>query len=192
MHHTLKFYNANRPNILRLYMFFARGVRIPLLGGLVRKIANYYGRSQHRAHLLTAAEAEELVAAAGGVAAAPCTCRQLYHKCSHPTDNEILLAPSRHILEEALPHDAQEITREKALETLKDSQRRGLILTVLKCRGDYYAICSCCSCCCVPLRLSKQYGIGEVVVRHKDIVSEFRAYVAAHAHDDEHGHSHEH
>jgi hypothetical protein len=28
----------------------------------------------------------------------------------------------------------------------------------------------------VPLRLSKQYGIGSALVRHKDIVQEFREY----------------
>jgi hypothetical protein len=95
-----------------------------------------------------------------------------------------LLAPSRHILLEILPHEAQEISREKALETLRDSQRRGLILTALKCRGDFYAICSCCSCCCVPLRLSKQYGIGEALVRHKDIVNEFRECVTVHQNDE--------
>jgi hypothetical protein len=184
MHHTLKFYNANRPNILRFYMFFAAGTRIPLLGRLVRKMSNVYGRREHHAYLLTPAEAEELVAIAGGVAAATCTCRTLYHKCSHPTDNEILLAPSHHVLLETLPHDSQEISREKALETLRDSQRRGLILTVLKCHGDFYAICSCCSCCCVPLRLSKQYRIGEALVRHKDIVQEFKGSVVAHQGDD--------
>jgi hypothetical protein len=184
MHHTLKFYNANRPSILRFYMFFAALTRVPLLGRLARKISNAYGRSQHHAYLLSPPEAEEVVAMAGGVAAAPCTCRALYRKCSHPRDNEILLAPSRHILLETLPHEAQEISREKALETLRESQKRGLILTMLKCRGDYYAICSCCSCCCVPLRLSKQYGIGEALVRHKDIVNEFREFVAVHQHED--------
>ena len=112
MHHTLKFYNANRPGILRFYMFFAAGTRLPLLGGLARRIVNAYGRSQHHAYLLSPPEAEELVAIAGGVAAAPCTCRTIYRKCSHPTDNEILLAPSRHILLETMPRDAQEITRE--------------------------------------------------------------------------------
>jgi hypothetical protein len=160
-------------------MFFGAGTRIPLLGRLIRKIANTYGRSQHHAYLLTSAEAEELLALAGGIAAAPCTCRNIYQKCRHPRDNEILLAPSKHILIETMPHDAQEITREKAREILQDSQRRGLILTILKCREDFYAICSCCSCCCVPLRLSKRYGIGEALVRHKDIVKEFREYVAA-------------
>jgi hypothetical protein len=158
-------------------MFFGACARIPLLGRLVREIANTYGRSQHHAYLLTPAEAAELITLAGGIAAAPCTCRVIYKKCRHPRDNEILLAPSKHILVETMPHDAQEITPEKAKEILQDSQRRGLILTILKCHEDFYAICSCCSCCCVPLRLSKRYGIGEAVVRHKDIVKEFREYV---------------
>ena len=179
MHHTLRFYNLNRKFVLRFYMFFSAGTRLPLLGRLIRKIANAYGRSQHRAYLLTSDEADELLTLAGGIAAAPCTCRNIYQKCQHPRDNEILLAPSKHILTETMPHDAQEITREKAREILRESQRRGLILTILKCREDFYAICSCCSCCCVPLRLSKRYGIGEVLVRHKDIVKEFREYVAA-------------
>ena len=180
MHHTLKFYNLNRKGILRLYVFFAACTRVPLLGRIIGKIANVYGRSQHHAYLLTPTEAKELVTLAGGVAAAPCTCRNIYKKCGHPRDNEILLAPSRHLLEETMPHDAQEITSDKATEILQESQRRGLVLTVLKCREDLYAICSCCSCCCVPLRLSKKYGIGEALVRHKDIVKEFQEYVLGH------------
>ena len=179
MHHTLKFYNANRKGILRFYMFLAACTRIPFLGKLVRKFSNSYGRSQHHAYLLNPAEAKELVTLAVGLAAATCTCRTVFRKCSHPRDNEILLAPSKHVLEETMPRDAQEITPEKAAEILQDSQRRGLVLTILKCRGDFYAICSCCSCCCVPLRLSKQYGVGEALVRHKDIVKEFREYVTA-------------
>lgn len=180
MHHTLKFYGGHRNAVLRLYMFFAGWTKIPLLGRLVRKVANLYGRNLHRAYLLTPAEAEELINIAGGVAAAPCTCRKLYQKCSHPTDNEILLGPTQHILQHAmLTQGSREISKEEAGEILRDSHRRGLILTIVKCRGDFYAICSCCSCCCVPLRLSKQYGIGEVLVRHKDIVKEFREYQTA-------------
>jgi len=176
MHHTLKLYGGNRNAVLRFYMFFARWTKIPLVGRLVRRVANLYGRSMHTAYLLTPAEAEELVAIAGGVAAAPCACRKLYRNCTHPADNEILLGPTRHVFLEAMPHDSHEISKEKAGEILRDSHRRGLILTIIKCRGDFYAICSCCSCCCVPLRLSRQYGIGEVLVRHRDIVKEFREY----------------
>ena len=176
MHHTLKLYDRHRKGILRLYMFFAAWTKIPLLGRLVRWVANMYGKNLHGACLLTPAEAEELVAIAEGIAVAPCTCRTVFKNCDNPVDNEILLGPTEHVLHEAMPDDSREITREEAAEILKDSHRRGLILSIVKCRGDFYAICSCCSCCCVPLRMSKQYGIGEVLVRHKDIVAEFREY----------------
>jgi hypothetical protein len=177
MHHSLKFYNANRPWILRLYMFGARCTQIPLLGGLARRIANSWASHEHRAYLLTIEEARELVKIAPAVAASGCTCRQLYHKCDHPKDNEVLLSPSRHALTETMPEEAAEISPEKALAILEDSKKRGLVLTVMKCRGDYYAICSCCSCCCIPLRFSKKYNIGEAVQRHKDILQEFWDYV---------------
>jgi hypothetical protein len=186
MHHTLKFYNANRGFVLRLYMFGARCTRLPLIGGLVRKIANVYARGEHRSYLLTGDEAEALVTLAGALAAAPCTCRKMYHKCNHPQDNEILLAPSRHALLETMPRDAQEILPEKAAAIVKDSRQRGLVLTIVKCREDYYAICSCCSCCCLPLRFSKKYNIGEALVRHKDIVQEFRDYVTRYRDEDHH------
>ena len=179
MHHTLKFYNANRPNILRLYMFGARCTRLPLAGGLARKIANYYAKGEHRAYLLTFEEAVELVTSSKAVASSGCTCRKLYHKCDHPRDNEILLASSRHALVETMPKDAVEISPEQAKTILEDSKRRGLVLTVIKCRGDYYAICSCCSCCCIPLRFSKKYNIGEALQRHKDIVQEFKDYISS-------------
>jgi hypothetical protein len=180
MHHTIKLYGGHRNTVLRFYMFFAGWTKIPLLGRLVRWFANVYGRNLHGAYLLTPTEAEELVSIAGGVAAAPCTCRKLYKKCSHPTDNEILLGPTRHIFQHAMmSQNAHEISRGEATEILRESHRRGLILTIVKCRGDFYAICSCCSCCCVPLRLSKQYGIGEALVRHRDIVKEFREYQLA-------------
>jgi hypothetical protein len=179
MHHTLRFYSINRRNILRAYMFFAAWTRLPLVGRLVRKIANAYGRNMHRAYLLTPAEAAELVNIAEGVAVGPCDCRKVFRKCNHPIDTEILLGPTHHIMREAMSKESREISREQAIEILHNSQRRGLILTIAKCRGDYYAICSCCSCCCVPLRLSKQYGIGEALVRHKDIVKEFREYQLA-------------
>jgi hypothetical protein len=176
MHHTLKFYSSNRRFVLRLYIFFAGLTRIPLLGRLVRKVANAYGRNMHRAYLLTPAEAVEMVNIANGVALGPCDCRLVFKKCNHPVQAEILLGPTRHITLEAMSKDAREVSREEAVEVLQNNQRRGLMLTAIKCRGDFYAICSCCTCCCVPYRLSKRYGIGESLVRHKNIVKEYRDF----------------
>ena len=116
MHHTLKWYSKRRRGTLRFYMLFARWTRIPLLGRLVRWIANSYGVNLHGAYLLTPAEAEELLDIAEGVAVAACTCRQVFGNCDNPIDVEIILGPTRHVLLEAMPHDSHEITREEARE----------------------------------------------------------------------------
>jgi hypothetical protein len=178
-HHTLKLYSHNRPYLLRLYIFFGALTKVPLVGRLIRWAANTYGRNMHRVYLLSPVEALELVNIANGLALGPCDCRRVFHKCDNPVYAEILLGPTRHIMLEAMPEDAREISREEAARVLDDNHRRGLIFTVAKCRGDFYAICSCCNCCCVPLRLSKQYGIGEAVVRHKDIVKEYQEFQSA-------------
>jgi hypothetical protein len=176
MHHTLKLYGRHRLAVLRLYMFGAAWTRLPLLGGLARRLANSYGRNMHRVYLLTPAEAEDLVTVAEGVAVGPCDCRRAFGHCDNPVETEILLGPSRHAFLEVMPHDAREITREEARAILRDCHRRGLIHTIARCRGDFYAICNCCTCCCVPLRLSKEYGIGSALLRHEDVVQEFKEY----------------
>lgn len=183
MHHSLRFYSGNRRMVLRFYMLFGGLTRVPLLGRLARWTANAYGRNLHRAYLLTPPEAFELVNVAEGLAVTACDCRRVFKNCDHPLDTEILLGPTRHVILEAMPKDSREITREEAAEVLRRSQARGLIFTILKCREDFYAICSCCSCCCVPLRLSKQYGIGGALARHADIVREYREFQSAHAAD---------
>ena len=179
MHHSLRLYSGHRSGFLRFYMFWARWTRIPGVGWLVRRVANAYGRNTHRAYLLTPAEAENLLDIAEGVALGPCDCRKVFRNCDHPVDAEILLGPARHTFLEAMPHDSHEITKEAAREILRECHNRGLIHTIIRCRGDFYAICNCCTCCCVPLRLSKQYGIGNVLVRHRDIVQEFKDYQLA-------------
>jgi len=180
VHHSLRLYSGHREGILKFYMFGAWCTRIPLLGRLVRWVANTYGRNMEGAYLLTTEEAEAIVAIAEGVAVGPCTCRTVFRNCDNPIDVEIMVGPTRHIFMEQMPHDSREISKEEAIAILRDCHQRGLIHSVIKCRRHYYAICNCCSCCCVPLRMSKQYGIGDAMVRHKDIVQEFKDYQRAH------------
>ena len=180
MHHSLRFYSKHRDGILRLYMFFAKWTRIPLVGGLVRWVANSYGKNMEGAYLLTPAEAEAIVESADGIALGPCTCRSVFKNCDNPLNAEILLGPTRHIFVEALPHDSHEITKEEAKDILRDCHQRGLIHSVIKCKNDFYAICNCCACCCVPLRMNKKYGIGNALVRHPDIVQKFKEHQLAH------------
>ncbi len=47
MHHLLPFYGKYQSRFLKTYMALARLVKIPIIGTLVRYIANIYARRQH-------------------------------------------------------------------------------------------------------------------------------------------------
>ncbi len=180
MHHSLKLYSRHREFALKFYIFWARWTRIPLVGKLVRWVANTYGRNMEGAYLLTTSEAEEIVDIAEGLALGPCTSREVFKNCDNPINAEIMLGLNGNVFIEERPQDYREITREEAREILEQCHQRGLIHTIIKCRQDFYAICNCCSCCCVPLRLSKQYGIGKALTRSDNIVKDFRGHQLAH------------
>ncbi len=161
-------------------MFGARCTGIPLVGRLVRRVANLYGRNMEGAYLLTPSEAEEVVDISEGLAVGPCTCRGVFKNCDNPINAEIMLGLTRNIFVEERPHDYREITKQEAKDILRQCHQRGLIHTIIKCRQDFYAICNCCSCCCVPLRLSKEYGIGNAINKSGDIVQQFKNYRFSH------------
>ncbi len=148
--------------------------RLPLIGRLVRKVANLYGKKASGAYLLTLQEANEIVDSSDGLALGPCTCRTVFKNCKNPTNAEIMLSVGRNIFVEERPHDYEEITKGQAKDILRQCHVNGLIHTIIKCHQDYYAICNCCSCCCVPLRLNKQYGIGNALVRKGNVVEEVK------------------
>jgi len=179
MHHSLRLYSRNREWVVKFYMFWGKRTKLPVIGRLIRWVANAYGSNMERAYMLTTSEAEEIVDIAEGLALGPCTCRTLFKNCDNPISAEIMLGLNGNVFIEDRPEDYREITRDEAREILRQCHERGLVHTIIKCREDYYAICNCCSCCCVPLRLSKQYGIG-ALTRSEDIVGQFREYQLAH------------
>lgn len=122
------------------------------------------------AYLLKLGEANEIVDSSEGLALGPCTCRAVFNNCDKPIKAEIMVGLKRNVFMKERPHDYHEITKQEAKDILKQCGQNGLIHTIVKCKEHFYAICNCCSCCCVPLRLSKQYGIGNAVVRDSNIV----------------------
>ena len=114
----------------------------------------------------------EIVDSSDRLALGTCTCRTVFKNCKNQTNAEIMLSVGHNIFIEERPHDYEEITKGQAREILRQCNVNGLIHTIIKCRQDFYAICNCCSCCCVPLRLNKQYGIGNALVRKSNIVEE--------------------
>ena len=181
MHHSLRFYGKYQSLFLRYYIFQSKWMGIPLIGRLVRGVAGAYGKNMAGAHLLTTGEAEEIVDISGSLFLGPCACRAVFKNCDNPLHTEIMVGLTKSPFQEERPHDYREITREEAKDILEDCHRRGLIPTIVRCRDDFYAICNCCSCCCVPLRLNRKYGISSALTRSNNIVREFEEYQRASA-----------
>lgn len=174
MHHSLRLYSRYREFFLRYYIFQAKWTKIPLIGEIVRKVANAYGKNAEGAYLLTLGEANEIVDSSKGLAVGPCACRTLFKNCDNLTNTEIMVGLDRNIFVQDRPHQYQAITKEEAKRILEQCHEAGLVHTIIKCRTDFYAICNCCSCCCVPMRLSKEYGIRHALTKSNDIVQQFR------------------
>lgn len=180
MHHTLKLYSRHREASLRFYLFWAAWTRIPLIGLAVRLVGNWWGKRLEGAYLLKTVEAEQIVDMAEQLAVGPCACRQIAHKCTNPIQAEIMLGMDGNVFVAERPQDYRRISKEEAKQILRDCHERGLIHTIIRCRDEYYAICNCCACCCVPLRLSRAYGIKSALVRREDIVAQFRSHQVTH------------
>lgn len=165
MHHTLRFYRENNGTFLRLYMLGAGLTRLPLVGRLVRAVANSYGHNQHTSYALTLAEAQQVVDLAQGLALGPCRCRQVFHHCHSPAQAEIVIGAGAEVFPQLKPDEYEPLTRERARALLELFHRQGLFHTLMRCRGNFYALCNCCHCCCVPTRLRAGYGIRGTMVK---------------------------
>jgi len=179
MHHTLRIYGRYRERFLRYYIWQAKWTRAPVIGRLVRWVANKYGETRHAAYLLTPAEASEVVALSPDLYIGPCSCRQVFHNCNHPVEAEIMLGKGHNPFVEGRKGHYRRITITEARDALDAAHKRGLVATIIKCNEDFYAICNCCNCCCVPMRLRNEFGIGKALARSPNIIGEFKAWLAA-------------
>ncbi len=174
MHHSLRIYGEHRGQFLRLYMLLARLIRVPLIGRWVRSVANTYGRRGHNGYVLTLAEAEQIVDASRTVALGSCSCRQLFHRCDSPVMSEILIGDVELFAPRDKAKGFREVSKEEAKDILRQCHEKGLTHSIMQCGQHFYAICNCCRCCCVPLRLRRDYGIEYALVRSKTVVEDYR------------------
>lgn len=174
MHHTLKFYARFQHAILVFYLALARLTAVPLIGQAVCKIANIYGLRKHHGYVLTLQEAEAIIDASTEVALGPCSCRQVTHKCDTPIMTEILVGSGPDVFSKIKPDGFISISRVKAKEILRECNAKKLMHSLMKCDEHFYAICNCCTCCCVPLRLRQQYKINAALIRDTHVVEIFK------------------
>ncbi|MFQ5924956.1 MAG: ferredoxin-like protein [Dehalococcoidia bacterium] len=174
MHHTLRFYGQHRHKFLRFYISLARFTKVPLIGRLVRRVADIYGRGGHQGYLLTLGQAEQIIDASRSVALGPCSCRQVFHNCEAPIMTEIVVGAGVEILSEVRLGEFRQVSKKEAKDIMRYCHQKRMMHTVMRCRQDFYAICNCCTCCCVPIRLRQNYKINYALVRNKEALEEFR------------------
>jgi hypothetical protein len=104
----------------------------------------------------------------------PCSCRQEFHNCQHPVMSEIVLGDGFSKVYSSRIKDLRNVSREEAKEVLRQAHQKRLTQSIMRCGDHFYAICSCCSCCCVPTRLRQQFGIGQALVRNENVVQDFQ------------------
>ena len=113
---------------------------------------------------LLLSEAEDLVRSQERVYLWPCDCRTLKGACDHSIYNCIRFANDRDI--------GWEISRERAVEILREADAAGLTHTDYVGLGgetDPHAICNCCPCCCQPHLAAERLGVGDIWPRRRHV-----------------------
>jgi hypothetical protein len=174
MHHTLRLYGQNQHRLIHLYISLAKLTGIPVIGSVVRGVANIYARLGHSGYFLTLSEAEQVVDLAENVSLGPCSCRQEFHNCDQPVMSEIVLGNGSREVYASRVKEFRQVSKEEAKTVLRQAHARNLTQSIMRCGSRFYAICSCCQCCCVPLRLRQKFGVGLAVVRNPNVVRDFQ------------------
>jgi len=80
-------------------------------------------------------------------------------KCDFPLENCII------IYESERPPSPDDISKERAIEILDETEKVGLVHTTANVVDDITYICNCCGCCCGILRGFNEWGIDEAIAR---------------------------
>jgi hypothetical protein len=174
MHHTLGLYGKHQHGFLHLYVTLIKLVRVPIFGKFARWVANTYAKHGHSGYYLTLSEAEQIVDAAKSVSLGPCSCRTQFHRCENPIMSEIVLGNGSSEVYVSREKEFRPISRDEAKEILRQAHRNHLTHSIMRCGDHFYALCNCCTCCCVPTRLRRDYGVGLALVRNVNVVQDFQ------------------
>jgi hypothetical protein len=174
MHHTLRLYGQHQHRLIHIYISLARLTKIPVIGSIVRWVANTYAVHGHSGYFLSLAEAEQIVDIAASVSLGPCSCRREFHNCENPVASEIVLGNGSSEVYSSRSQEFHAVSRDDAKQILRQAHAQHLTHSIMRCGSHFYALCNCCNCCCVPTRLRQQFGIGQALVRNPHVVQDFR------------------
>lgn len=147
---------------LEFYLALGKMSKVPVVGVVVRFFARQYGRYYHGGRAATVEECLDIINSAFRISVMDCACRVLNGKCDSPIKACITVNTSADVFTSL--KDGINISKEEAAEVVIDSYKKGLIRAIHHCMApNTYALCNCCTCCCVPYRLRAEYGIETAV-----------------------------
>ena len=111
--------------------------------------------------------ASQLLSRARSFGVRDCICRTqqalLGNRCHYPMENCLVFARA----EGVFVNDpiTREITKEEALQILREAEEAGLVHSSGNYRQGHYYICNCCTCCCAVMRGITELGIPTAVAK---------------------------
>jgi electron transport complex protein RnfB len=109
--------------------------------------------------------ASEILSHAQSWGAVDCICRVqkrlLGEPCEHPVNVCLMFSRKPNAYDKA--QHIRTLTKEEALELLRQAEEAGLVHTTGNHLGDQDYICNCCACACAILRGAAEYGILTVL-----------------------------
>lgn len=143
---------------LGFYLALGKMSKLPAVGGVIRFFARQYGRYYHGGRAATVEECLDIINSASQISVMDCACRVLNGKCDSPIKTCITVNTSAEVFTSL--KDGISVSKQEAAEVVVDSYKKGLIRAIHHCIApNTYALCNCCTCCCVPYRLRMEYDI---------------------------------
>ncbi|MBC7228863.1 MAG: 4Fe-4S dicluster domain-containing protein [Actinobacteria bacterium] len=145
--------------------------RFPVFGRTWVKRLSYYAAGKFVGEHMVAGQVmtlEEMLEFIDGlpdenlIAVGPCRCRLATRACDHPMETDIYILTGAPIWLEVFPKDYRPIDKEETKRIVRESYGIGLVPMVdrhMYYRGNanYFVICNCCGCACVPIRGYRYY-----------------------------------
>jgi len=151
----------NGIDAIRFYMLAGRIASIPVLGVPLKKTLELYYRYLHTNSLVfPLRDIEEVINSATHLYVDPCPCRLIAGEkaCDAPLFVCMRINSSAKIRKDQT--GSRGLSREDAIEIMRNARRHGLVFSLESCIQPYqYNICSCCSDCCIALRMRYDFKL---------------------------------
>jgi Pyruvate/2-oxoacid:ferredoxin oxidoreductase delta subunit len=111
-------------------------------------------------HVLAFEDIEEIIDNAKTISLTKCTCRLTAQKCDKPL--EACLQINRGAEYNIARGTGRKLTKEEALDVVKQAEEAGLIHVVMNKQSVDHFICNCCPCCCQTMPVLIEHGISVI------------------------------